>query len=71
MHRLVRRHTASSLFSSTTASLEEEEEAEWCNIDADASPLYLLFLLVVDVRINIDKADHPIVVVDHHHNGYS
>ncbi|RRT58611.1 hypothetical protein B296_00017602 [Ensete ventricosum] len=57
---------------------------EWCDTDANASPLssfssdvkvdvsllYLIFLLVVDVRTDIDKVDHYVVVANHHHNSH-
>ncbi|RWW21744.1 hypothetical protein GW17_00014092 [Ensete ventricosum] len=57
---------------------------EWCDTDAKASPLssfssdvkvdvsllYLIFLLAVDVRTDIDKVDHYVVVVNHHHNSH-
>lgn len=76
---------ASFSFLSTIALLEEENE-EQCNANVDTSPpssfsfdvdadayissLCLLFLLIVDVRIDIDKVDHCIVLTDYHHNSH-
>ncbi|CAL9115330.1 unnamed protein product [Musa textilis] len=48
---------------------ENEEEAEQLDVDADVSSLCLLFL-IVDFRININKIDHCIVLVDHHYNNH-
>lgn len=40
------------------------------NIDIDVSSLYLLFLLIIDVRIDIGKADHHIVLANYRHNSH-
>ncbi|RWW84779.1 hypothetical protein BHE74_00006602 [Ensete ventricosum] len=40
------------------------------DVDADALPLCLLSLLVIDVQTHIDKVDHCVVVIDHHHNNH-
>lgn len=57
---------------------KDEEEAERYNVDADASPpsslsspLYLLFFIIVNVQIDIDKTYHHIIITDHHHNNHS
>ncbi|RWW88068.1 hypothetical protein BHE74_00003064 [Ensete ventricosum] len=59
-------HSTSSSFSPNITSPEEEEEAERCDADANVSPLCLIFLLVIDVWIDINKADHRIVLANNH-----
>ncbi|CAL9063668.1 unnamed protein product [Musa banksii] len=60
---------------------EVREGREWCDVDIDASPLSSffsdidtnvssLFLLIIDVRIDIGKVDHRIVLANHHHNSH-
>ncbi|RZR79966.1 hypothetical protein BHM03_00005844 [Ensete ventricosum] len=49
-------------------SHEEEKEAKQYDANVNISLLCLLFVLVVDIRINIDKADYYIILADHHHN---
>lgn len=47
---------------------KEEEDEEQHNIDVDAS---LLYLLVIDVRSDINKINHYVVVINHYHNSCS
>lgn len=40
------------------------------NVNASISSLCLIFFLVIDVRIDIDKANHHVVHIVHHHNSH-
>lgn len=47
-------------------------DVEWYdNIDANVLLLYLLFPLIINVRINIDKVDHHIIIMNYYHNNHS